>query len=251
MTATAISSVGALPAGLKTWGFINWSRVIKHVYRLQVRIAKAIREGKRGKAKALQHLLTHSHCAKLLATKRVAENSGSKTAGVDGIIWKTSQEKMQAARALKQRGYQPQPLRRVYIPKKNDSTQTRPLGIPTMADRAMQALHLLALEPVAETQADKNSYGFRVKRSCADAIEQCFNALAKGTSAQWILEGDIKSCFDKIDHLWLENNILIDRKILRKWLKSGYIEKQAFYPTEEGTPQGGLCKALHNPPYAK
>ncbi len=177
--------------------------------------------------------------AKLLAVKRVTENSGRKTAGVDGIIWKESQQKMQAARELKQRGYHPQPLRRIYIPKKNSTTKQRPLGIPAMKDRAMQALYLLSLEPIAETQADKNSYGFRRKRSCADAIQQCFLALAKRHSAQWILEGDIKSCFDRISHLWLEDHILMDRKILHKWLKSGYIEKEIFHPTEEGTMQGG------------
>jgi RNA-directed DNA polymerase len=109
-----------------------------------------------------------------------------------------------------------------------------------MTDRAMQALHLLALEPVAETQADKNSYGFRLKRSCADAIEQCFNALARKAAAKFILEGDIRACFDKISHSWLENNIVTDTVILRKWLKSGYMEKGILHHTEEGTPQGGI-----------
>jgi len=240
MTVATTLSTGALPAGLRSWGFINWRKVTKHVYRLQMRIAKAIREGKRGKVKSLQRILTHSHCAKLLATKRVTENSGSKTAGVDGVIWKNSQEKMREACTLKPRGYQPQPLRRIHIPKKGNSAKTRPLGIPVMKDRAMQALYLLALEPIAETQADKNSYGFRAKRSCADAIEQCFKSLAKKASSQWILEGDIKSCFDKISHLWLENNILMDKKILHKWLTSGYIEKEIFHPTKEGTPAGGI-----------
>jgi len=240
MTAIEIISTGASPAKSINWNAINWQKVIEIVRRLQMRIAKAIREGKRGKVKALQRLLTHSFYAKLLAVKRVTENSGRKTPGVDGIIWKNSQERMQAAQTLKQRGYQPQPLRRIYIPKKNSATKHRPLGIPTMKDRAMQALYLLALEPIAETQADKNSYGFRVKRSCADAMEQCFKALAKKSSAQWILEGDIKSCFDKISHLWLQENILMDRNILHKWLKSGYIEKEIFHSTEEGTPQGGI-----------
>jgi len=216
MTAIEIISTGASPAKSINWNAINWQKVIEIVRRLQMRIAKAIREGKRGKVKALQRLLTHSFYAKLLAVKRVTENSGRKTPGVDGIIWKNSQERMQAAQTLKQRGYQPQPLRRIYIPKKNSATKHRPLGIPTMKDRAMQALYLLALEPIAETQADKNSYGFRVKRSCADAMEQCFKALAKKSSAQWILEGDIKSCFDKISHLWLQENILMDRNILHK-----------------------------------
>jgi len=246
MTAAAQPLTGAL-SSTATWNSINWDHIKTEVYRLQMRIAKAITEGRLGKVKALQRMLTHSFSAKLLAVKRVTENSGRKTAGVDGVTWENSQEKMQAAITLKQRGYQPLPLRRIYIPKKFSTTKLRPLGIPSMKDRAMQALYLQALEPIAETQADKNSYGFRTKRSCADAIEQCFKSLAKKASSQWILEGDIKSCFDKISHLWMEDNILMDTKILHKWLKSGYIEKGTFHRTEEGTMQGGtISPAIAN-----
>ena len=116
----------------------------------------------------------------------------------------------------------------------------RPLGIPTMKDRAMQALHLLALEPVSETKADRNSYGFRPERATQDAIGHCFVLLSRKTSAQWVLEGDIKGCFDNISHEWLINNIPMDKKILHKWLKAGYIHKRNLYPTEAGTPQGGI-----------
>ena len=115
----------------------------------------------------------------------------------------------------------------------------------------MQALYLLALEPVAETTADPNSYGFRPARSTADAIEACFIALCKRDRAEWALEGDIKSCFDQISHEWLLAHIPMDKTILRKWLKAGSMENRRLYPTEEGTPQGSLCKALHNEPYAK
>ena len=120
----------------------------------------------------------------------------------------------------------------------------RPLGIPTMKDRAMQALHLLVLDPVAECLADLNSYGFRRFRSCADAIEQCFIALSRKVSPQWVLEGDIRACFDKIDHEWLLTNVPMDKRPLRKWLRAGYFEKGTFSPTTEGTPQGGIISPV-------
>jgi retron-type reverse transcriptase len=116
-----------------------------------------------------------------------------------------------------------------------------------MIDRAQQALHLLALDPVVETTADKNSYGFRQQRSCADAIEQCFTALSHAPNTQWILEGDIKSCFDKISHDWLLAQVPMDRTILQMWLKSGYMEKHVLHETSDRTPQGGIISpALAN-----
>src|SRR5437667_2416478 len=131
---------------------------------------------------------------------------------------------------------------RGYIPKSNGAQ--RPLSIPTMRDRAMQALYLLALDPVAETTADPNSYGFRRGRSTADAIEACFIALCRNDRAQWILEGDIRSCFDRISHKWLLTHIPMDKVIVAKWLKAGYLENRHLFPTEEGTPQGGICSPV-------
>jgi RNA-directed DNA polymerase len=194
MSTVVDMAAGAASHAKMDWDQIDWSQIQRNVLRLQVRIVKATREGRWGKVKALQHLLTHSHSAKLLAVKRVTENQGRRTAGVDEELWDTATKKRMAVQTLRQRGYEPQPLRRVYIPKSNG--KMRPLGIPTMRDRAMQALYLLALDPIAETTGDRNSFGFRTARSTADAIEQCFIALGRKGCADWILEGDIKSCLD-------------------------------------------------------
>ncbi len=238
MTAVAIPLTGASSSS-ETWDSIDWKIIKAEVYRLQIRIAKAVSEGRHSKVKSLQWLLTHSFHAKLLAVKRVVQNRGGKTPGIDKIIWKTPLQKMEAAQSLTRRGYQTQPLRRIYIPKKDG--RQRPLSIPTMKCRAMQALHLLALDPIAEFYADKNSYGFRPKRSAADALGACHLALARKGSSQWILEADIKSCFDKISHDWLRKNIPMDKEILSKWLSAGYIDQGVFHQTEVGTPQGGLA----------
>ena len=242
---TTAQAVGAVSNEAQEWYAIDWRTIQRNVRRLQVRIAQATKEGRWSKVRALQRLLTHSYSGKVLAVRRVTENNGKKTPGVDRKIWDTPEKKIRAVQELKRRGYQPQPLRRVYIPK-SDGKTLRPLGIPTMTDRAMQALHLLALDPVAETTADKNSYGFRQQRSCADAIQQCFNALTNA-STQWILEGDIRSCFDRISHDWLVAHVPMDRAILQKWLKSGYMDKHVFHETTDGTPQGGIVSpALAN-----
>lgn len=224
------------------WNSIDWDLVERKVRSIQVRIVKAKKAGRHRKVKSLQWILTHSYFAKLLAIKRVTENKGKNTPGVDGIVWSKPQEKLKAAKGLTRKGYKSFPLRRVYIPKSNG--KKRPLGIPTIKDRAMQALYLHALNPVAETTADHNSYGFRPERCCADAIEQCFNVLNGKGSAQWILEADIKGCFDNISHTWLLENIPMDRKILKQWLRSGFIEKKDFYKTIAGTPQGGIISPV-------
>lgn len=225
-----------------TWNGISWIEVQRQVRRLQARIVKATQVGKHGKVKALQWLLTHSFSGKALAVKRVTENKGRNTPGVDKIIWKTPEAKINAIASMKRRGYSPLPLRRVLIPKKNG--KTRPLGIPVMKCRAMQALYLLALEPIAETTADLNSYGFRPERSTADAGKQCFNSLAQKTSAEWVLEADIKGCFDNISHDWMIANIRTDKAVLKKWLKAGFVYQNELFPTESGTPQGGIISPV-------
>lgn len=231
-------AVPALSGTPQQWHDIDWCRVQRNVRAMQVRIAKACREGKWRRVKALQRMLTRSRSARYLAVRRVTENQGKRTAGVDRVLWDTPDAKWKAANGLKRHGYKPRPLRRVFIPKSYG--KERPLGIPTMTDRAMQALYLLALAPIAETKGDPNSYGFRIERSTADAMGQLFVCLSKKVSAQWILEADIQGCFDHINHDWMLANVPTDKAILRKWLKAGVIHKGQLQATDAGTPQGGI-----------
>jgi len=220
------------------WISFDWDKAEKRVYRLQKRIAKATANGKFNKVKALQRILVKSFEARMLAIKKVTSNKGKYTPGVDNIILEKPQDKTKEALSLMKFGYKPSPLKRIYIPKSKG--KKRPLSIPTIRDRAMQALYLMALSPIAETYADRDSYGFRQYRSTHDAIQRCYLALSAKNRASWILEADIKSCFDEINHQWIINNIPIDKTILKKWLRSGYIEKGEFNHTKAGTPQGGI-----------
>lgn len=235
MTETATAVNDAVLA--KKWATTDWDKARRTVERLQKRIVKASKKKQLYKVKALQKLLSRSHYAKLLAVKRVTENSGKRTAGTDGVVWKTKSNKYKAVLSLSSKRYHPKPLKRIYIPKPNG--KLRPISIPTMKDRAMQILYAMTLEPIAETTADPNSYGFRKHRSTQDAIEQIFCCVAKRKSAKWILDFDIKGCFDNISHEWLLDNIPISRRILRKWLKAGYIFDDRYNTVTAGTPQGG------------
>lgn len=234
-----------------SWLSIDWDTAQTAVKRMQARIVKATQDGRWNRVKALQRLLTTSFYGKALAVKRVTENQGKRTPGVDRVLWSTPDAKYVAIGSLKQRGYQPLPLKRIYIPKSNG--KLRPLSIPTMRDRAMQALYLLALDPVSETISDAQSYGFRKERSTHDAIAQCFlNARYHGNpkdrgarvSAQWILEADIRGCFDNIDHTWLLKHVPTDKAVLAKWLRAGYLKDGVFAKTTEGTPQGGIISPV-------
>ena len=224
------------------WQSIDWNQSKEQVRRLQTRIAKATQSGKHRKAQALQWLLTHSLAGKLLAVRIVTRNKGARTPGVDNVIWRTDKQKLRATINLKRHGYRPLPLRRHYIPKSNG--KMRPLSIPTMHDRAMQALYALALAPIAETLADRNSYGFREGRRCADALGYLHIVLSRKSSAPWILEGDIRACFDQISHDWLLQNVPMDKQMLGKWLKAGYMEHDQLFPTTAGTPQGGIISPI-------
>jgi len=233
------AGAGASIDNATKWDTVDWDRARCEVRRLQMRIAKAVKEKRWNKVNALQYLLSRSFYAKLLAVKRVTSNKGKNTPGIDGVLWQSSRAKWLASLSLCKRGYRPQPLRRIYIPKKN-SLKKRPLSIPVMYDRAMQALYKLGLSPIAETTADGNSYGFREGRSCADAIAAGFNILKNPNSASWVLEGDIKGCYDNINHEWMLKNIPMNTEVLRKWLTCGYVDENRLYPSRKGTPQGGI-----------
>ena len=243
----AATLAGAAPDVVPGWHAIDWRKVWHNVRRLQARIVKATQEGRWHKVQALVYPLTHSYSGRAAAILRVTTNAGAATPGVDGDVWDTPELKAEAFNRLRRRGYRPQSLRRVYIPKSSDPSKLRPLGIPTLTDRAMQALYLLGFDPIEETTADANSYGFRSSRCCADALDQCHKILRQNHSATWILEGDIKACFDRISHDWLLTHIPMDKVILRKWLQAGFMEKDVFVAITEGTPQGGICSpALAN-----
>jgi len=236
------TQVGASPTQASEWHQINWQQCYRNVARLQARIVKATQSKQNGKVQALQWVLTHSFSAKAIAVRRVTENRGRKTPGIDGQTWSKPSEKYQAIGMLKRRGYHPEPVRRIYIPKANG--KRRPIGIPNIKDRAMQALYLQSLDPVAETTADQCSYGFRPQRSTADAIERCYTVLANKQRASWILEGDIESCFDELNHEWLLNHVKMDRQILSKWLGAGYMERGKYTPSAKGSPQGGVISPV-------
>ena len=227
----------------RQWKSIDWNKIRSNVNRLQTRIAKATHEGKINLVKRLQYLLTSSYSAKTLAVRTITQNRGSRTAGIDGVLWRLSHQKMHAVLDMTHKKYTSKPLKRIYIPKPGNKTK-RPLSIPTMYDRAMQALYALALQPVAETNSDKRSFGFRLYRSAQDAAQYAFICLHNPKSAPWILEGDIKGCFDNISHEWLKENVQMEQSVLSQFLKSGYVFEENLYHTDKGTPQGGIISPI-------
>jgi RNA-directed DNA polymerase len=227
----------------KEWNEIDWKVVEVQVFKLQKRIFRASQSGDVKLVHKLQRLLTKSYFGKLWATRKVTQdNSGKKTAGVDGVKAITPSQRLELARKLKV-GRKAKPLRRVWIPKANG--EKRGLGIPTIADRALQALVKIGLEPEWEASFEENSYGFRPGRSCHDAIEAIFSAIKQ--KPKFVLDADITGCFDNIDH----NKLLAKlqtypslKKQVKAWLKSGVLDGKTFEQTEQGTPQGGVISPL-------
>ncbi len=227
-----------------TWADINWSAAEQKVRRLQERIYRATERQEWKKVKHLQKLLVRATSNKLLAIRRVTqENRGKRTAGVDGVLCDTPEARLQLLRdGLNLNGYRPKPARRVYIPK--SAGKQRPLGIPTVKDRVMQAMVKAALEPEWEARFETNSYGFRPGRSTMDAITAIHTTLNQQGASRWILDADIKGCFDNIEHTALLKRVPVFAVVIRRWLKAGVVELGHYSDTEAGTPQGGVISPL-------
>lgn len=231
------------------WNEINWKKVESKIKDLQEKIVIATINKDFKEVYRLQWLILQSFEAKALAIRKVITNKGKRTPGVDNIVWKGSKDYGKALQDLTKITKNPEkyiasPVRRVYIPKGN-TKEMRPLGIPTMIDRAVQAIYHLGIDPVVEVQSDSNSFGFRKNRSTHDAITAIRSLLDKSTHPRWILEADISKCFDKISHSYLMKHTPICHKgVLEQWLKSGVMEEMNHINTEEGTPQGGIISPV-------
>ncbi len=226
------------------WHSINWRKLELRVYKLQKRIFRASTRGDVKAVRRLQKTLMKSWSARALAVRRVSQdNQGKKTAGVDGVKSLTPKQRLNLVGNLKL-GTKVSPTRRVWIPKPG-TEEKRPLGIPTMKDRALQALVKLALEPEWEARFEPNSFGFRPGRSCHDAIEAIFNAIRY--KPKYVLDADISKCFDRIDHealLRKLNTFPTIRRQVRAWLKAGVMDNMQYFDTSKGTPQGGVISPL-------
>ncbi|WP_186376300.1 reverse transcriptase N-terminal domain-containing protein, partial [Hyella patelloides] len=226
------------------WEEVNWLKAERLIYKLQKRIYKASCRGDVRTVRRLQKLITKSWYAKLLSVRRVTQdNSGKKTAGVDGVKSLSSKERLYLVNQLKLKT-KASPTRRVWIPKPGKSEE-RPLGIPTMNDRALQGLVKLAIEPEWEAYFEPNSHGFRPARSCHDAMESICRAIY--LKPKYVLDADISKCFDKINHdklLEKLNTYPTLRRQIRAWLKAGVMDGKKLFPTKEGSPQGGVISPL-------
>lgn len=233
-----------------TWNNVNWRKVHAQVRNLRQRIFRATREGNLKKVRSLQKLMLRSHSNILASTRRVTQiNKGRHTPGVDKLVVKTPSDRGILGEILEilvkyTLLWKPHPAKRTYIPKTNG--KKRPLGIPSTVDRCLQAILKNALEPAWEAQFEGISYGFRPGRDPQDAMMKIYSIARPNMTKKWVLDADIKGCFDNIDHEFLENTIgnFPARKLIHQWLKAGYMEDGAFYQSEAGTPQGGIISPL-------
>ena len=228
------------------WKNVPWRKLERIIFKLQKRIYRAALEGNKQKVRKLQGLLNRSWSAKMIAVRQVTQqNQGKKTAGVDGVKALTPKQRQELVGELRvTRKAKVKPTRRVWIPKPGRD-EKRPLGIPTMYDRALQGVVKQALEPEWEAYMEANSYGFRPGRGCHDAIEAIFNSIRY--KPKWVLDADIAKCFDRIDHSTLLNKLNTTspiRRQIRAWLKAGVMDQGTWQTTEAGTPQGGVISPM-------
>lgn len=227
---------------LTDWSQIDWRKAHKVVKNLRQRIFRARKLGDFKQVCNLQKLLIRSRANLLLSVRQITQtNQGKSTPGIDKEVVDTPRDRVKLVNNWEM--LKANPTRRVYIPKANG--KKRPLGIPTVKDRVAQAIVKNALEPEWEAEFEANSYGFRPGRACHDAIEQCFIRLMKGRDT-WVLDADIKGFFDNIAHEAIMKKIgsFPYGESIQKWLKSGFIDKGGYNPTETGTPQGGVISPL-------
>ncbi len=228
------------------WNSVNWRKANANVRRLRQRIFRASQSGNYRKVRSLQKLMLRSYSNRLTSVRRVTQqNKGRDTAGVDKVVVKTPTARGRFVDELATyHPWQARPTKRVYIPKANG--KRRPLGIPVMRDRALQAMVKNALEPEWEARFEGASYGFRPGRCAQDAIAQLFQVAKGKTTRRWIVDADIKGAFDNINHAYILATIgqMPGRELIRQWLKAGYVEMGTLSPTETGTPQGGVISPL-------
>ena len=226
------------------WETLPWRTIQRNVFKVQKRIYQASQRDDVKTVRKFQRLLMSSRSAKLLAVRKVTQdNRGKGTAGVDGVKALTPPQRLKLAHSLRI-GHKARAVRRVWIPKPETDEQ-RPLGIPTIHDRALQTLVKLALEPEWEARFEANSYGFRPGRSCHDAIEAIFNATAH--LEKYVLDADVAKCFDRINHDALLDKLNTGprlRRQIKAWLKAGVLDKGELFPTDRGTMQGGTISPL-------
>lgn len=227
----------------RAWNGMNWKVAREIVFRLQCRIARAALERRTNVIRELQDELVSMPEAKMLAVRDVTRKKSRNTRGTDGIVWQSPAEKMYAAYHLNGPGYSCAPLRRVYIPKDKPG-KFRPLGIASMNDRAVQKLYSYALQPVAETRGDRDSFGYRLFRSVKDACAAVKEYLSGMPGPVYVLDADIAACFDRISHPWLMQNIPLDKDYLRKVLNAGIVYHGKIWRPDRGVPQGGIISPL-------
>lgn len=230
------------------WELLPWFSIEQSIRKLRRRIFRATREQKWNKVRSLMKLMLRSYFNLLVSVRRVTQkNKGKKTAGVDNELALNPESRMALVKSMgKYKLWQAKPTKRVYIPKPGKPVQERPLGIPTIRNRVAQAIVKNALEPCWEAQFESNSFGFRPSRSIHDAMAQCWLLLAGHRRRPWILDADLKSAFDKIDHEHILQAIgqMPGRELIKQWLAAGYVESEILHATESGVPQGGVVSPL-------